>query len=162
VAKTTPTKIRCHDCSKIIRGTANHIEDGVSVACDHCFEAAQQCDVCFNITSYDEGAVPNLAHEENDNGDAILCADCKLQQEQAAEGKPMTPVGEGVIMGKCAGCKRDLFSSEDIYHVGRVMYCVPCHGGLPAPICGVCQRPWIDGKCSGGFFNHRLDGKVSQ
>jgi hypothetical protein len=22
--------------------------------------------------------------------------------------------------------------------------------------CGVCQRPWIDGKCSGGFVNHKL------
>lgn len=22
--------------------------------------------------------------------------------------------------------------------------------------CSVCQRPWVDGKCSGGFFNHKL------
>ncbi len=24
-----------------------------------------------------------------------------------------------------------------------------------ALICGVCQRPWIDGKCSGGFINQK-------
>jgi hypothetical protein len=26
----------------------------------------------------------------------------------------------------------------------------------PKLICGVCGRPWADGKCSGGFVNHKL------
>jgi hypothetical protein len=29
----------------------------------------------------------------------------------------------------------------------------------PAPsTCGTCGRPWVDGKCSGGFVNHTADG----
>ncbi len=28
-------------------------------------------------------------------------------------------------------------------------------GGTQKPrVCGICQRPWINGKCSGGFMNH--------
>jgi hypothetical protein len=83
---------RCHDCAKPIKGRVNVINNGYdrfgreALVCDKCWVGVQQCDICFNLTDYAHGAIPNHAENAGEYGDSIVCKDCRDVKQAADEG----------------------------------------------------------------------------
>lgn len=148
---TKKTAPRCFECKKLIKGEAHTVNSNGKfgiLTCDHCFTYyPQQCDVCFNFTSYEEGAIRNFAPNAGEYGDSVICPDCKDQPVEVDDfddttdqwGKP----------NAAPAAQRKTAPPIPTYELGT-------DGNLKQLMCGVCQRPWIGGKCSGGFINHKL------
>jgi hypothetical protein len=75
------TAPRCCACKKLMKGVIHEVAllggSALSKMCDRCYHATLQCDVCFNLTSFADGAINNQDKETNGvNGDGIICPDC--------------------------------------------------------------------------------------
>jgi len=160
---------KCVGCYKSIKGTIHEVAAGS--VCDRCIDALLQCDRCFNFTAFDEGAVNNdpEAKDYNVYGDGVLCSECGAEEDVHGVfddstdqwGNPNVLSEDEVDVLEAKAGRQKVTDEQVIEGYKDAQDFIDRNGlQMTVPpqnqICGVCQRPWIDGKCSGGFVNHKL------
>ena len=80
------TAPRCCECKGLMKDVTHQVNllggSMMSIMCDHCYHQTLQCDVCYDLTSFAEGAAQN--HDEETfgvHGDGIVCSDCDRSKE---------------------------------------------------------------------------------
>jgi hypothetical protein len=93
-AKSKIVKYHCWNCRKMkphVRLlTIEPKAHGPAQICNTCADATLQCDICFNLTSYGEGAINYDVDDAGEFGDGIICSDC--QKKIAKPAPAVAPV----------------------------------------------------------------------
>lgn len=87
-------------------------------------------------------------YDEDNFGREPFCEECHEANVRHDE-----ELKRGVI-AHCGHCGCELMSGDEEHFTPGG--CINKQPVVQAGICANCGRPWVDGKCSGGFVNHKL------